>query len=167
MKPGDRLVIYETGDYKSAVDRASVVAVDDSDPRNPRVKIKTGASIAKPATLAVIKANNGQFRLIFVQSGRKKGGIGGDAEDDYSLRFSIVFQTPRYRDTSTDHSCCGARINLISSAVPYPRSKAAAETSQLLNSVVFHRLGAALHRQYKMYSSQQPSIMGSRYESLS
>ena len=42
MKPGDRLVIYETGEHKSAVGTASVVSVDASDPKNPQVKIKVG-----------------------------------------------------------------------------------------------------------------------------
>ena len=42
MKPGDRLVIYDTGDEKSAVGTASVVSVDASDPKNPQVKIKAG-----------------------------------------------------------------------------------------------------------------------------
>jgi predicted RNA-binding protein with PUA-like domain len=40
MKPGARLVIYETADRKSAVGTASVVSVDVSDPKNPAVKIK-------------------------------------------------------------------------------------------------------------------------------
>jgi len=35
MKPGDRLVIYHTGDEKSAVGTATVESVDASDPRNP------------------------------------------------------------------------------------------------------------------------------------
>src|SRR5712692_2014003 len=34
MKPGERLVIYETGDHKRAVGTASVISVDASDPRN-------------------------------------------------------------------------------------------------------------------------------------
>ena len=58
MKSGDRLVIYETGDHKTAVGTASVVAVDPSDPRNPAVKVKVGAAIAKPRSLAEIKANS-------------------------------------------------------------------------------------------------------------
>lgn len=90
-----------------------------------------------------------------------------NTEHDYSLRFSIAFKPARYRDISTDHFFWDEGINVISSAVPYPRSKAAVETSQLLNSVVFHRLGAAWHWQYKMYSSQQPAIAGSKYESFS
>jgi predicted RNA-binding protein with PUA-like domain len=57
MKPGDRLIIYETGDVKSAVGTASVVSVDASDPKNPRVKIKAGNALARPVTLAEIKAN--------------------------------------------------------------------------------------------------------------
>jgi len=57
MKPGERLVIYHTGDEKSAVGTASVVSVDVSDARNPQVKIKVGKAIAKPVTLAEAKAN--------------------------------------------------------------------------------------------------------------
>jgi predicted RNA-binding protein with PUA-like domain len=57
MKPGDRLVIYHTGEEKSAVGTASVVSVDASDAKNPVVEIKAGKAIAKPVTLAEIKAN--------------------------------------------------------------------------------------------------------------
>lgn len=57
METGARLVIYETGDHKSAVGTASVVSVDATDPRNPVVKIKAGKAIARPMTLAEIKAN--------------------------------------------------------------------------------------------------------------
>ncbi len=56
MKPGERLIIYETGDHKSAVGTAEVVSVDPADPKNPKVKIKSGKPIAKPVTLAEIKA---------------------------------------------------------------------------------------------------------------
>jgi predicted RNA-binding protein with PUA-like domain len=57
MKPGEEIVIYHTGDEKSAVGTATVVSVDASDPRNPQVKIKVGKPLAKPVTLAQIKAN--------------------------------------------------------------------------------------------------------------
>lgn len=56
MKPGDRLIIYETGDRKSAVGTAIVVSVDSSNSKNPRVKIKAGESL-NPITLAEIKSN--------------------------------------------------------------------------------------------------------------
>jgi predicted RNA-binding protein with PUA-like domain len=56
MKPGDRLVIYHTGDEKSAVGTASVVSVDDSDLKTPLVKIKTGKALGRPVTLAEVKA---------------------------------------------------------------------------------------------------------------
>lgn len=56
MKPGDRLVIYETGDRKSAVGSATVVSVEAPDPKNPQVKIKAGKAVGKPVTLAEIKA---------------------------------------------------------------------------------------------------------------
>jgi len=57
MKAGDRLVIYETGDNKTAVGTATVVSVDASDPKNPRIQIKAGTRLAKPVTLAEVKAN--------------------------------------------------------------------------------------------------------------
>ena len=57
MKPGVRLIIYETGDHKSAVGTASVLSVDLSNPKNPSVEIEAGKSLAKPITLAEIKAN--------------------------------------------------------------------------------------------------------------
>jgi len=57
MKPGDRLVIYETGDHKSAVGTATVVSVDISDAKNPQVKIKAGNALKQPVTLAQVKAN--------------------------------------------------------------------------------------------------------------
>ena len=57
MTPGTRLIIYETGDRKSAVGTATVVSVNTSDPKNPKVKIKAGKALAKPVTLAEIKSN--------------------------------------------------------------------------------------------------------------
>jgi len=51
------LVIYETADVKSAVGTASVISVDASDPKNPRVKIKAGKPLSKPVTLAEIKSS--------------------------------------------------------------------------------------------------------------
>jgi predicted RNA-binding protein with PUA-like domain len=56
-KPGDKLVIYETGGRKSAVGTASVVSVDASNPKDPKVTIKAGKPLAKPVELAQIKAN--------------------------------------------------------------------------------------------------------------
>jgi predicted RNA-binding protein with PUA-like domain len=57
MKPGERLVIYHTGDEKSAVGTALVVSVDASDAKTPQVKIKVGDVITVPKTLAEIKAH--------------------------------------------------------------------------------------------------------------
>jgi predicted RNA-binding protein with PUA-like domain len=57
MSPGARLVIYETGDRKSAVGTAAVVSVDAANPKNPKVTIKVGKAVAKPISLAEIKAN--------------------------------------------------------------------------------------------------------------
>jgi predicted RNA-binding protein with PUA-like domain len=57
MDPGTLLIIYETGDHKSAVGTASVVSVDAADPRKPLVKIKVGKALAYPVSLATIKAD--------------------------------------------------------------------------------------------------------------
>lgn len=57
MIPGARLIIYETGNRKSAVGTATVVSVDASDPKNPIVKIRAGNAIAKPISLAEIKSD--------------------------------------------------------------------------------------------------------------
>ena len=57
MTAGERLVLYHTGEEKSAVGTATVVSVDSSDAKNPRLKIKAGRPIAKPVTLAEVKAN--------------------------------------------------------------------------------------------------------------
>ena len=57
MKPGERLVIYETGDHKSAVGTATVVSVNAADPKNPQVRIRVGAELGRPVTLAEVKAN--------------------------------------------------------------------------------------------------------------
>jgi predicted RNA-binding protein with PUA-like domain len=57
MSAGGRLIIYETGERKSAVGTATVVSVDASDPKNPKVKIKVGKAIAKPISLEEIKAD--------------------------------------------------------------------------------------------------------------
>lgn len=57
MKPGAQLVIYHTGDEKSAVGTATVLSVDASNPKNPRVEIQAGKPIPKPVSLAEIKAN--------------------------------------------------------------------------------------------------------------
>ena len=57
IKAGARLVIYETGNRKSAVGTATVISVDASNPKVPVVTIKAGKPITKPWTLAQIKAD--------------------------------------------------------------------------------------------------------------
>lgn len=55
MEPGARLIIYETGDVKSAVGTATVVSVSAKDPKKPVVKIKAGKALAKAVPLGEIK----------------------------------------------------------------------------------------------------------------
>ena len=70
MKPGERLIVYHTGDEKSAVGTASVVSVDPSDPKNPLVKIKVGKPLGKPVSLAEMKANRLFAESPLVRQGR-------------------------------------------------------------------------------------------------
>ena len=55
MKAGDRLVIYETGNVKSAVGTATVVSANARDPKNPVVKIKAGKALGSVISLEEIK----------------------------------------------------------------------------------------------------------------
>lgn len=57
MQPGTGLIIYHTGEEKSAVGTATVVSVDTSNPKSPVVKIKAGKPLSKSVSLSEIKAN--------------------------------------------------------------------------------------------------------------
>ncbi len=70
MKPGERLVIYHTGDEKTAVGTAVVVSVDPSDAKNPQVKIKADQPISKPKNLAEIKSSKTFADSPLVRQGR-------------------------------------------------------------------------------------------------
>ncbi len=70
MSPGARLIIYETGNKKSAVGTASVVSVDPSDPKNPKVKINAGKALAKPISLEQIKKDKRFADSPLVRQGR-------------------------------------------------------------------------------------------------
>jgi predicted RNA-binding protein with PUA-like domain len=56
MKAGTRWIFYHTGDEKTAVGTGTVVSVDPTDPKVPVVKVKAGARLKHPKTLASIKA---------------------------------------------------------------------------------------------------------------
>ncbi len=70
MKAGDRVIIYHTGDEKTAVGTGSVVSVEVKDAKNPEVKLKVGEAIAKPKTLAEIKASAAFAESPLVRQGR-------------------------------------------------------------------------------------------------
>ena len=55
MKKGEKLVIYHSNVGKDAVGSATVVTVDDSNPRDPKVRIKAGKAIKTPRTLAEMR----------------------------------------------------------------------------------------------------------------
>jgi predicted RNA-binding protein with PUA-like domain len=70
MSPGAQLIIYETGDTKSAIGTATVISVDPSDPKNPAVTIKAGKPLPAPVTLAQIKSNKLFATSPLVRQGR-------------------------------------------------------------------------------------------------
>ena len=78
MKPGDRLIIYETGDHKSAVGTASVVSVEADDPRNPVVKIKAGKPLGDAGFAS---RDQGQSNVRRVAVSSPGTAIGGSADE--------------------------------------------------------------------------------------
>jgi len=70
MEPGARLVIYETGNVKSAVGTAKVISVDAKNPKSPVLTIKAGKAIAKPVTLEAIKKHKAFASSPLVRIGR-------------------------------------------------------------------------------------------------
>jgi predicted RNA-binding protein with PUA-like domain len=70
MKPNDRLVIYHTGDEKTAVGTAKVLTVVVKDPKVPQVRIAAGEPLQEPRTLAAIKANKLFAESPLVMQGR-------------------------------------------------------------------------------------------------
>ena len=70
MQKGDKLVIYHTGDQKSAVGTATVESVDVADPKVPKVRIKAGKLISHPVTLTEIKTSELFEGSALVRQGR-------------------------------------------------------------------------------------------------
>jgi predicted RNA-binding protein with PUA-like domain len=56
MKAGDKLIYYHTGKERQAVGTAAVTSVDVSDPKAPKVRVKSGKRFDEPKALADIKA---------------------------------------------------------------------------------------------------------------
>lgn len=56
MELGTEWIFYHTGKEKRAVGTGSVLAVDATDPKVPQVRVRVGAPLKAPKTLAAIKA---------------------------------------------------------------------------------------------------------------
>ncbi len=73
MTPGDRVVIYHTGDEKAAVGLAEVVSPPRDDPKDARlavVDLSAGEALGTPVTLAQLKAEAGFAKSPLVTMGR-------------------------------------------------------------------------------------------------
>ena len=69
MKAGDKLILYHTGNERTAVGTASVVSVDAS-AKTPVVKIKAGSDLPHARSLAEIKQNHLFAESPLVKQGR-------------------------------------------------------------------------------------------------
>lgn len=65
-----KLVIYHTGDERRAVGTASVVSVDASEPKLPRVTIKVGKPLKHPIALAELKTKKLFAGSALIKQGR-------------------------------------------------------------------------------------------------
>ena len=70
MPKGSKIVIYHTGDEKRVVGTASLVSVDATDAKVPKVTIKAGAPVKHSLTLADIKARKEFSTSPLVRIGR-------------------------------------------------------------------------------------------------
>jgi predicted RNA-binding protein with PUA-like domain len=73
MTPGDEVMIYHTGDQKAIVGLATVASDPRPDPKNPKltvIDLTAGASIARPVTLAAIKADPAFAEMVLVKNSR-------------------------------------------------------------------------------------------------
>ena len=70
MPAGAKLVIYHTGEERRAIGTARVLAVDAADPKNPRVKIEAGKTLAQPVSLAEIKSHKAFANSPLLRQGR-------------------------------------------------------------------------------------------------
>ena len=57
MHPGDRLLIYETGNVKCVVGTARVLSAQASNPKDPKVKIKAERLLPRAIALSEIKSS--------------------------------------------------------------------------------------------------------------
>jgi predicted RNA-binding protein with PUA-like domain len=70
MPIGAKLVIYHTGDEKRVVGAATVIGVEVSDAKNPKVTIKAGKAITNGMTLAELKSQKLFSNSPLVKQGR-------------------------------------------------------------------------------------------------
>ncbi len=55
MKKGEKLVIYHSNVGKAVIGTATVVSVDATDPKNPRVRIKAGKRLKQERPLVALR----------------------------------------------------------------------------------------------------------------
>jgi predicted RNA-binding protein with PUA-like domain len=73
MQQGDVVCIYHTGDEKACIGLATVASAPYADPKNPKlvvVELRAGKKLAKPVTLAAIKADAAFREMALVRQGR-------------------------------------------------------------------------------------------------
>src|ERR1700721_3113675 len=105
MKPGAHLIIYHTGDEKSAVGTATVISVDSSNPKAPKGELQAGKPLPRPVTLAEIKANKlfadsplvRQGRLSVVPLTPAQYGFLTSSQKPFFSTPDVLRDSPRHR----------------------------------------------------------------------
>ncbi len=70
MQPGDRVVIYHTGEQRRAVGTGTVLSVGVKDPKRPQVKIRAGNALAHSVNLSEIRTNKAFAGSPLLRQGR-------------------------------------------------------------------------------------------------
>lgn len=92
MKPGDRAMIYHTGDVKAVVGLAEIVSEPypdpkDKDPRLWVVDLEAAGPLLRPVSLATIKADPAFKDMALVRMGRLSVVPATDAQWNRLLRL--------------------------------------------------------------------------------
>ena len=83
MQKGDELMIYHTGDVKAVVGLASVASAPYADPKDAKlavVDIRAGSALARPVTLAEIRAEPAFKDMALVRMPRLSVVPAGEAQ---------------------------------------------------------------------------------------
>ena len=74
LKPGAKVIIYHTGEERSAVGTARVLSVDAADPKSPVVRIKAGKRLAQAGAAGRDQSEQAFCPITVAEAGQTLGG---------------------------------------------------------------------------------------------